>query len=1265
MFDAGQVRATLGADFRPGGFLAFDGAMKRSGKHVNGFEAALLRSSQRGSTALRTLGTAAGLGAGGGIVALGIAIAGTVKTAANFESQLSSLKAVTQANGKQMAMMRKQAMDAGAATKYSALQAAQAQTELAKGGMSVANIMGGGLNGALALAAAGDLDLAEAAKYTANALNLFKLKGAQATHVADALAQAANSTTADVSDFGMALTQGGSAAKQAGLSFDQTMVILESLANAGIKNSDAGTSMKVALLQLIAPTKKAAAVMAEKHINFVKANGSMRSAAQISDQLRKATKGMGDAQRVALFKTLAGTDGFRVLGALYDDGSHKLQRYSRQLALQGQAAKVAAEKQNNLKGHIENLRGSIETAAIAVGTKFLPMLDEGAKSLTTMINNASANGDMDKFANSMVDAAHGALEFGQALADIGSKAMAAGAPVAHVLGTITRAVASLPAGVQAGALTGLISGFIGLRVAGAAAPGIRAVATAITAANAAAAGASFTNAAMMPGSGPMGAGLLKSQSAAKAGFKSLAVSAAGAVTGVGAVTAVAVLAGVGLGMYASHQRAVAQAAKDAQASIAASNEEMKHSGDVARDAAMEVLNAEQQKAQLRGLKSQRKDAVKSGDKNAVRDIDRAIAQGKLQIEQTAANVRNKLGDIKPTAIEQAAHAHKAVAAALKLRKTSTEAVTSAEWKLDFARKYGNPKEIADAEDRLGRARSNNANNIAKYEAAQRRDTLAKAQASLASLDYQRAEKGLPAVAGRNAVAVQHLMDIVKKLPKKQRTQIEMADEGAIGKLAALAAKIKSVPDRKKLQAILSGDGTVRSKLAAVKALLDSLHDKHINVTTTTTTDSKGNKHTRVHTPTASGAKAGTARRALVGEGGGPEWIVDRRTGAARRVNGPSIVNLSDDDYVIPTENRYGGRAWDLLSMLAADLPQHKRGRKPKSKAGAAKKKKSRFKPKKRDPLALPVDEIESAYNSATSAVQREEGKGKKTNKSKLAKLKATAKQRRQELVDAKRYAAKIKAQEDEIEIARNEMDLADRHDDDGAYAAAKSKRSGALKELDRLLRGAQKKVRKNSPYWRELQKALGQNANETFDNAADTIGDAGDLTAAEQKSIDDTDASIALAELTTNTIDDDRTALTSMQQLREQILGRLQTSGAPSTAIADAAREVKSAREALANLTTNDAPDLQAQIEQANERARVAQKAADLNAAAVSAFGGPGDIGSGGANAFGAAGGITVNQTNNMMHPSDPRVLDTIGRTTVAGFAQQGSRKSSKYPTGV
>ena len=281
-----------------------------------------------------------------------------MKKAADFEQQLDSLGSVSNATGRQMDRLRKQAMKAGADTKFSALEAAKAQTELAKGGLSVAQIMNGGLRSSLSLAAAGELELAEAAATTANAMNLFGLKGKSTAKIADMLATAANATTADVSDFAMALSQGGSVAKMAGLSFRETVLALEALAKSGIKNSDAGTSLKTSLIQLLKPSEKQKQLADDLNLSFTDQHGKIKDLADICTMLRGRLGDMTKAQRTATLATLAGSDGVRFLNAIYDAGQPRLDKWEKGLRKQGTAAEVAARKQDNFRGKLENLKGS-------------------------------------------------------------------------------------------------------------------------------------------------------------------------------------------------------------------------------------------------------------------------------------------------------------------------------------------------------------------------------------------------------------------------------------------------------------------------------------------------------------------------------------------------------------------------------------------------------------------------------------------------------------------------------------------------------------------------------------------------------------------------------------------------------------------------------------------------------------------------------------------------------------------------------------------
>jgi TP901 family phage tail tape measure protein len=340
---------------------------------------------------LKGSGMKAGLAVGGAFAAAFVGskvvdeLVKAVNVTKDFDKELSNLKAITGSTGKQMDRLRKQAIDMGAATTFSASEAAKAQTELAKGGLTASQILGGALRSSLNLAAAGQMDLADAAETTVNAMQLFGLSGRDTAKIADMLATAANRTTADVEDFAMALKQGGSVAKLAGYNLNDTVVVLEALAEAGIKNSDAGTSMKAAFLQLINPTKKQAELAKQLGISWLTQSGELKNAVGISRELRKATDGMTKAQRARTLGILAGTDGIRTLNALYMAGADGLRGYGRANREQGTAAETARTKMDNLSGDLEELSGAYETLQIKIGSAVTPALREMTQAATDVI----------------------------------------------------------------------------------------------------------------------------------------------------------------------------------------------------------------------------------------------------------------------------------------------------------------------------------------------------------------------------------------------------------------------------------------------------------------------------------------------------------------------------------------------------------------------------------------------------------------------------------------------------------------------------------------------------------------------------------------------------------------------------------------------------------------------------------------------------------------------------------------------------------------
>lgn len=341
------------------------------------------------------IATAFGGAAIAGIAGLTAGLAASVATAATFEAKMSAISAVSGATASEMDALREKALQLGADTSFSASEAAEGINELIKAGVSVGDVIGGGAAAALSLAAAGGLSVAESAEIASNAMNVFSLKGADVGHVADVIAGAANASAIDVHDFGMSLAASGAVAATVGIGFDDLGTAIAVMGQAGIKGSDAGTSLKTMLLNLTPATDKQLAVAKELGIvtadganKFFDAEGKAKSLADISGVLQKATAGLTEQQKLQALQTLFGTDAIRAAAIMAKAGSEGFTEMATSIG-KVTAEAVAAERLNNLKGDVEQLTGSLETAGIKIGTAFLPGLRSIVQGSTEIVNQAA------------------------------------------------------------------------------------------------------------------------------------------------------------------------------------------------------------------------------------------------------------------------------------------------------------------------------------------------------------------------------------------------------------------------------------------------------------------------------------------------------------------------------------------------------------------------------------------------------------------------------------------------------------------------------------------------------------------------------------------------------------------------------------------------------------------------------------------------------------------------------------------------------------
>jgi TP901 family phage tail tape measure protein len=436
--------------------------MRRAAEETKktGTEAEKLAAKREAFTQLGTAALAVGT-----LAAAGVALA--ISKFAEFDQAMSYVAAATHESAENMKLLRDAALDAGARTVFSATEAANAIEELSKAGVSTADILNGGLDGALDLAAAGGLAVADAAGIAAVALKTFGLEGSDMAHVADLLAAGAGKAMGDVTDLSAALNQSAQVAKNTGLSIEETTAALSAFASQGLLGSDAGTSFKSMLQRLTPQSAEAEAKMKELGISAYDAQGQFIGLSAFAGNLQESLKSLTPEQRNSAMATIFGSDAVRAATVLYSEGADGIKDWEKAVNDQGYAAETAAMRLDNLAGDIETLGGAIDTALIQTGSAGNDVLRFMVQTLTEVVDAYNNVPEPIKAAillfgglGAAVGLAGGAFLIGvprvaayqAALATLGPTAQRVGAAMSTALG---------PVGIALAGATIILGAFIG------------------------------------------------------------------------------------------------------------------------------------------------------------------------------------------------------------------------------------------------------------------------------------------------------------------------------------------------------------------------------------------------------------------------------------------------------------------------------------------------------------------------------------------------------------------------------------------------------------------------------------------------------------------------------------------------------------------------------------------------------------------------------------------------------------------------------------
>lgn len=329
------------------------------------------------------IGTAAK--AAGAATVTGLAAA--VKTGMDFEAQMSRVRAISGATDEEFAKLNAQAKQLGADTAFSSYEAAEGMENLASAGFDVEETIAA-MPGMLNLAASSGEDLASSADIAASTLRGFKMDASEAGHVADVLAKNAADTNAAVADTGEAMKYVAPVASAMGIGFEETAASIGIMADAGIKGSQAGTTLRGALSRIAKPTKVMRETMDELGISFYDADGKMKSLTDMTAMLEDATSGLSDEQKNQALITLFGQESLSGMLALISRGSGELGRLTEEYKnCDGSAEEMAKTMQNNLKGAVEQLGGSAESLGIELYENIEEPLKDVTEAATEQIND--------------------------------------------------------------------------------------------------------------------------------------------------------------------------------------------------------------------------------------------------------------------------------------------------------------------------------------------------------------------------------------------------------------------------------------------------------------------------------------------------------------------------------------------------------------------------------------------------------------------------------------------------------------------------------------------------------------------------------------------------------------------------------------------------------------------------------------------------------------------------------------------------------------
>lgn len=359
--------------------------LKNYQKQLNGLSSPKMTALSNQFKAVGSKATAAGKALAPVSAATGALGVVAVKSAADFDAQMSKVKAISGATSKDFDMLRGVAIKMGNETKFSATEAGQGLEYMAMAGWKSED-MAKGLPGIMKLAAASNEDLGTTSDIVTDALTAFGLSAKDSAHFADVLAAASSNSNTNVSMMGETFKYATPVAGALGYKAEDTALAIGLMANAGIKSTQAGTSLRTGMTNLIKPTDAAASAMKKLGISAKDQSGQVKPLSQLLPEMRKKFAGLTKAEKVQYASTIFGKNAMAGWLAILNGSDKDFNKLSNAINnSSGAADKMSSEMNNNLSGQITILKGQLQTLAISFGETVAPFLTKFVQGLQNVV----------------------------------------------------------------------------------------------------------------------------------------------------------------------------------------------------------------------------------------------------------------------------------------------------------------------------------------------------------------------------------------------------------------------------------------------------------------------------------------------------------------------------------------------------------------------------------------------------------------------------------------------------------------------------------------------------------------------------------------------------------------------------------------------------------------------------------------------------------------------------------------------------------------